>query len=392
MGLETAAFVSNLVATNPVAGDTKSQGDDHLRLIKGALQATFPNASKAFYFPDSAAKTIAYTVVAADMLKFLTGDATAGAFAFTLPTLAVGDAGWQVAIMKIDASVNAVTITGTVNGSANPTLTRRYEAAILWWTGTAWFMARQRPAIDTADITLLAVTTALINDLAVTTAKIADLNVTTAKIADNNITTAKIADGNVTNPKLAGPRMTMQVFLSGTAATYTTPANCKNIRIRMIAGGGGGGGTGGNGGVGGTTTFNLIDVAGGSGGTDNGVGGIGGTGGAGSATLRIAGADGHGNSIGGGGSLQNGMTGGAGVFGGAGRAGTAGKANSGGGGGGGWGSNNIGSGGGSGEYAEILIASPSATYTYTVGAGGTAGSGGTPGAGGTGIIIVEEFY
>lgn len=392
MGLESAAFVSNLVATNPVAGDTKSQGDDHLRLIKAALQATFPNASKAFYFPDSAAKTLAYTVLATDMLKFLTGDATAGAFAFTLPTLAVGDAGWRVAIMKIDASANAVTITGTVNGAANPTLTRRYEAAILWWTGTAWFMARQRPTIDTIDITALAVTTALINDLAITTAKIADANVTTAKIADLNVTTGKIADAAVTNAKLAGPRKTMQVFLSGTSQTYTTPANCKNIHVRFIGGGGGGGGTTGGGGTGGASTFNGIDAAGGTGGTDNGSGGAGGTGGTGTATLRIAGADGTGNSIAGGGSLQNGMSGGSGVLGGGARAGTAGKANSGGGGGGGWSSNNVGSGGGSGEYAELLIASPAATYVYSVGAGGTAGTGGTAGAGGTGIIIVEEYY
>jgi len=166
MGLETATFVNNLVATNPVAGDTKSQGDDHLRLIKAALQATFPNASKAFYFPDSAAKTIAYSVVAADMNKLLTGDATAGAFAFTLPTLAAGDAGWQVEIMKIDASVNAITLTATINGAANPTLTRRYEGAIILWTGTAWFMMRQRPTIDTVDFSNNAITDAILRDAA----------------------------------------------------------------------------------------------------------------------------------------------------------------------------------------------------------------------------------
>lgn len=42
MGLEAATFINQLVATNPVgATDPKSQGDDHLRLIKSALQATF---------------------------------------------------------------------------------------------------------------------------------------------------------------------------------------------------------------------------------------------------------------------------------------------------------------------------------------------------------------
>lgn len=48
MGLESATFISQLVSTNPVgATDQKSQGDDHLRLIKSVLQSTFPNLSGA---------------------------------------------------------------------------------------------------------------------------------------------------------------------------------------------------------------------------------------------------------------------------------------------------------------------------------------------------------
>lgn len=43
MGLEVATFISQLVAANPVgASDPKSQGDDHLRLLKATLLATFP--------------------------------------------------------------------------------------------------------------------------------------------------------------------------------------------------------------------------------------------------------------------------------------------------------------------------------------------------------------
>lgn len=43
MGLEAASFITQLVATNPVgATDPKSQGDDHLRLLKAVLLATFP--------------------------------------------------------------------------------------------------------------------------------------------------------------------------------------------------------------------------------------------------------------------------------------------------------------------------------------------------------------
>lgn len=41
MGLETATYIADLVATNPTSADPKSQGDDHLRLLKTILQATF---------------------------------------------------------------------------------------------------------------------------------------------------------------------------------------------------------------------------------------------------------------------------------------------------------------------------------------------------------------
>jgi hypothetical protein len=43
MSLESATYINQLVPTNPVASDPLSTADDHLRLIKAALKATFPN-------------------------------------------------------------------------------------------------------------------------------------------------------------------------------------------------------------------------------------------------------------------------------------------------------------------------------------------------------------
>lgn len=43
MALETANNISQLVTTNPAATDGLGQADDHIRLIKAALQNTFPN-------------------------------------------------------------------------------------------------------------------------------------------------------------------------------------------------------------------------------------------------------------------------------------------------------------------------------------------------------------
>jgi hypothetical protein len=45
MGLEAASFISQLVAANPNANDNYSMADDHLRLLKAVLLATFPNLS-----------------------------------------------------------------------------------------------------------------------------------------------------------------------------------------------------------------------------------------------------------------------------------------------------------------------------------------------------------
>lgn len=47
MGLESATYINGLVETNPTSSDNANQGDNHLRLIKAALKATFPNITGA---------------------------------------------------------------------------------------------------------------------------------------------------------------------------------------------------------------------------------------------------------------------------------------------------------------------------------------------------------
>lgn len=47
MGLETGTYISDLVSTNPVSSDPKSQGDDHIRFVKATVKATFPNVTGA---------------------------------------------------------------------------------------------------------------------------------------------------------------------------------------------------------------------------------------------------------------------------------------------------------------------------------------------------------
>jgi hypothetical protein len=202
---------------------------------------------------------------------------------------------------------------------------------------------------------------------------------------------------------------TRQILTSG-SGTYTTPANARQLRIRMVGGGGGGAGTSSSarfvGTNGSDTVFNGVHAAGGVAATSIGgaQGGYSTTPGTGSASYRAAGGGGGSGAIGGVSSAAgSGGQGGNSVFG----AGPPGGISTGNGvsaaantGAGGSGSGNsfgavITSGGGqAGEYVELIINSPSATYTYTIGAGGTGGTGGTEigGNGGSGIIIVEEFY
>lgn len=47
MALESGTYIDSLTVTNPAATDGLSQADDHLRLIKSTIKASFPNITGA---------------------------------------------------------------------------------------------------------------------------------------------------------------------------------------------------------------------------------------------------------------------------------------------------------------------------------------------------------
>ena len=55
MALEASTYIDGLVATNPVSTDGLAQADDHLRLIKATILASFPNIAGAM--------TVSHTVL-----------------------------------------------------------------------------------------------------------------------------------------------------------------------------------------------------------------------------------------------------------------------------------------------------------------------------------------
>lgn len=124
MGLESATYIHQLNPANPVgAVDPKAQGDDHIRMVKSTLQATFPNITGAMTVTQAnlnqwAGLAAAYAWTGQNSwslsLRAPDGTAAAPAFTFTSDT----DSGlYRVAANRVGISVNGaqqldVTTTG----------------------------------------------------------------------------------------------------------------------------------------------------------------------------------------------------------------------------------------------------------------------------------------
>ena len=148
MPLESGTYVSDLVDTNPAATDNKSQGDDHIRLIKSVLDNTFPNADRAIRLQArrvsevSATATIALTDEGATVLTTASADIT-----LTLPASAPDN--WLVAIKYAnsdgDVTVSApsgetITTTGISDTSVDTgsvVLSYLYDEAVFIKTGAS---------------------------------------------------------------------------------------------------------------------------------------------------------------------------------------------------------------------------------------------------------------
>lgn len=218
------------------------------------------------------------------------------------------------------------------------------------------------------------------------------------------------------SPSTVGP--TRQIFTSG-SGTYTTPAGVAWIEVELVGGAaGGGGGSGSNGDqgkgtAGNDTTFGTTFLKGGGAAINVNyhTAGTGGT--ATGGDINIPGSLGQpGQESFAAVAIGIGGNGGATPFSGSGSGNSSGatgataSANSGSGGAGGGAfvtsassNGNSGVGGSAGGYVRKLIVTPSATYAYVVGAGGTGGAGATGvdtgaagGAGAAGFIIVTEHY
>ncbi len=151
MPLESGTYIDDFVTTNPLSTDSVAQGDDQMRWMKSASKATFPNATKEFYFPTAVNVAFAdspYTVPTTTGRNLMIRvDATNGSVTVTLPAVASAKAGAQIRIIRLDNTSNTVTIDGsgseTINSTSSITLARTFgqvekSAVILESNGTNW--------------------------------------------------------------------------------------------------------------------------------------------------------------------------------------------------------------------------------------------------------------
>lgn len=105
MSVETATYIASLDSTKPSGSDAKSEGDNHLRLLKSVLQATFPNLS-------------APVTVSASDLNSVTAKAATASPTFTgtpvAPTAAAGTNTTQLATTEFVTTAAAALVAGTL--------------------------------------------------------------------------------------------------------------------------------------------------------------------------------------------------------------------------------------------------------------------------------------
>jgi len=248
MGLETATYIDGLVATNPTLGDPVSAGDDHLRLIKAAVKASFPNIAGAVAASHSELSHLAgVTSGVQDQLNAKSavghthteGDITDGVVFPRIDSTELITGSWafneQLACENgIWAKQGTIGYAGIFSaaGAAEPIRLRYqnldYAASnrqwITYFTGTTWVFGTLADDFSTAK----AVFGANRNGNVVTSVEYGNTvdnpahNFRGAATFNNGLTATSAAIGNVSNTELQyldGVTSALQTQLNGKAAT-----------------------------------------------------------------------------------------------------------------------------------------------------------------------------
>ena len=129
MALESSTYINGLVVTNPTGSDNISDGDNHIRLLKSTIKATFPNVTGAVTKSHTQLNTTVATVEAATNANTAStivkrngsGDFNAG----TITAALSGNATTATTLQTSRTIALAGDVTGSVsfNGSQNVSIT-----------------------------------------------------------------------------------------------------------------------------------------------------------------------------------------------------------------------------------------------------------------------------
>ena len=114
MGLETGTYISDLNSSNPVAGDPVNEGDDHIRLVKSTVKATFPSITGA----------VTATHTELNLLDGVTANTTELNYV-DITTLGTAEASKAVTVdaSKDSTGIRNLTISGTLTIGSNTATT-----------------------------------------------------------------------------------------------------------------------------------------------------------------------------------------------------------------------------------------------------------------------------
>lgn len=118
MALETATYIDGLVATNPVATDGLGQADDHMRLIKSTIKATFPSITGAITADQAEINVLDGITATTSELNTLSGLTATAAELNTLDGITATTAELNILSGATITAANLNALTGVTNLAA----------------------------------------------------------------------------------------------------------------------------------------------------------------------------------------------------------------------------------------------------------------------------------
>jgi hypothetical protein len=113
MGLESATYIDGLVETNPTSSDNANQGDNHLRLIKAAVKATFPNITGPVTATQATLNTPFLPLAGGTLTGALSG--TTGTFSGAVSASAFTGNASTATVLQTARTINGVAFNGGAN-------------------------------------------------------------------------------------------------------------------------------------------------------------------------------------------------------------------------------------------------------------------------------------